>query len=41
MSSLSEELVRVTEQGVRTVETLVLGLLWLAALWITRKPVSR
>jgi hypothetical protein len=33
--------VRFTEQWVRTVETLVLGLLWLAALWITRKPVSR
>ena len=33
--------VRFTEQWVRTVETLVLGLLWLAALWVTRKPVSR
>ena len=33
--------VRFTEQWVRTVETLVLGLLWLAALWVTRRPVSR
>jgi hypothetical protein len=33
--------VRFTGQLVRTVETLVLGLLWLAALWITRKPVTR
>ena len=33
--------VRFTEQWVRTVETLVLGLLWLAALWVTRKPVAR
>jgi hypothetical protein len=33
--------VRFTEQWVRTLETIVLGLLWLAALWITRRPVSR
>lgn len=33
--------VRFTDQWVRTVETLVLGLLWLVALWVTRKPVSR
>lgn len=29
-----------TRQWPRTVEMAVLGLLWLAALWITRKPVS-
>ena len=28
-------------QWVRTLEILALGLLWLAALWITRKPVAR
>jgi hypothetical protein len=33
--------VRFAGQMVRTVETIVLGLLWLAALWITRKPVTR
>jgi hypothetical protein len=33
--------VRFTDQWVRTMETLVLGLLWLTALWVTRKPVSR
>jgi GT2 family glycosyltransferase len=33
--------VRFTGQWIRTLETVVLGLLWLAALWITRKPVSR
>jgi hypothetical protein len=33
--------VRFDAQWVRTVETIVLGLLWLAALWITRKPVAR
>jgi hypothetical protein len=29
-----------TEQWMRTLEMALLGLLWLAALWITRKPVS-
>lgn len=29
-----------TLQWIRTVEAIVLGLLWLAALWITRKPVA-
>ena len=33
--------VRFTGQLVRTLETIALGLLWLAALWITRKPVAR
>jgi GT2 family glycosyltransferase len=33
--------VRFDGQLVRTLETTVLGLLWLAALWITRKPVTR
>lgn len=32
--------VRFAEQLPRTVEMIVLGLFWLAALWITRKPVS-
>ena len=34
-------LVRYTGQWVRTAETIALGLLWLAALWVTRKPVGR
>jgi len=29
-----------TRDGVRRVEMLILGVLWVAALWITRKPVS-
>ncbi len=33
--------IRYVGQWVRTLETVVLGLLWLAALWITRKPVTR
>ncbi|MGZ5300746.1 MAG: glycosyltransferase [Actinomycetota bacterium] len=33
--------VRYVDQWVRTLETIVLGLLWLAALWVTRKPVAR
>jgi hypothetical protein len=33
--------IRFTAQWIRTVETIVLGLLWAAALWITRKPVAR
>jgi hypothetical protein len=33
--------VRFANQWVRTVETVVLGLLWAAALWVTRKPVGR
>ncbi len=33
--------VRYAGQWVRTMETIVLGLLWLAALWVTRKPVAR
>jgi hypothetical protein len=28
-------------QWIRTTEMLVLGLLWLAALWITRRPAGR
>jgi GT2 family glycosyltransferase len=30
-----------TQQWVRTAEMILLGLLWLAALWITRKPASQ
>jgi GT2 family glycosyltransferase len=33
--------VRFMGQWVRTLEIVVLGLLWLAALWVTRKPVTR
>ncbi len=33
--------IRLADQWVRTLETIVLGLLWAAALWITRKPVGR
>jgi GT2 family glycosyltransferase len=33
--------VRFTGQLTRTLETIALGLLWLAALWVTRKPVAR
>ena len=33
--------VRFADQWIRTLETIVLGLLWVAALWITRKPVTR
>ncbi len=33
--------VRYGSQLPRTIETLLLGLIWLAALWITRKPVAR
>jgi hypothetical protein len=33
--------VRYTAQAVRTVEVVLLALLWGAALWITRRPVSR
>lgn len=33
--------VRFSDQWIRTLETIVLGLLWAAALWLTRKPVSR
>jgi GT2 family glycosyltransferase len=33
--------IRYMGQWVRTLETIVLGVLWLAALWITRKPVTR
>jgi GT2 family glycosyltransferase len=33
--------VEYTEQWVRTVEMVLLGLLWVAALWITRKPGSQ
>ena len=33
--------VRFVGQWVRTLEIVALGLLWLAALWITRKPVAR
>jgi hypothetical protein len=29
------------DQRLRTIEMLVLGLLWLMALWVTRKPVTR
>jgi hypothetical protein len=29
-----------TDQWLRTIEVVVLALLWLAALWITRKPGS-
>jgi hypothetical protein len=32
--------VRFTRQWVRTVEMVLLALLWAAALWITRKPGS-
>jgi hypothetical protein len=32
--------VRYTRQWVRTAELVLLGLLWLAALWITRKQAS-
>ena len=31
----------VRRQWIRTWETIVLGLLWLVALWVTRKPVAR
>jgi hypothetical protein len=33
--------VRFADQWIRTLETTVLALLWAAALWITRKPVTR
>lgn len=33
--------IHLADQWVRTAETIALGLLWVAALWITRKPVSR
>jgi hypothetical protein len=33
--------IRYTAQSVRTAEMVVLAILWLAALWVTRKPVSR
>jgi len=33
--------VRFGGQWVRTLETIALGLLWAAALWVTRKPVGR
>ncbi|MEP6972855.1 MAG: glycosyltransferase family 2 protein [Actinomycetota bacterium] len=33
--------IRFTSQWVRTLEIVALGLLWLVALWITRKPVAR
>lgn len=33
--------IRFVGQWMRTLETIVLGLLWLTALWITRKPVAR
>jgi hypothetical protein len=33
--------IRFIGQWFRTLETIVLGLLWLAALWVTRKPVAR
>ncbi len=33
--------IRFADQWIRTVETIVLGLLWLVALWVTRKPVAR
>jgi hypothetical protein len=33
--------VRFADQWIRTWETIVLGLLWLVALWVTRKPVAR
>jgi hypothetical protein len=33
--------VRFVGQWVRTLETIALGMLWLAALWVTRKPVAR
>jgi GT2 family glycosyltransferase len=33
--------VRFANQWVRTVETVILGLFWAAALWVTRKPVGR
>jgi hypothetical protein len=33
--------IRYTAQAIRTVEIVLLAVLWLAALWITRKPVSR
>ena len=33
--------VRFADQWIRTWETVVLGLLWLVALWVTRKPVAR
>jgi GT2 family glycosyltransferase len=33
--------IRFMGQWVRTFETLALGLLWAAALWVTRKPVAR
>ncbi len=32
--------IRFTDQWFRTLEMVVLGLLWLAVLWVTRKPVS-
>lgn len=34
-------IVTYSRQWVRTVEVIALGLLWLAALWITRRPLSR
>jgi GT2 family glycosyltransferase len=33
--------IRFTGQTVRTIETALLAILWLAALWITRRPVRR
>jgi hypothetical protein len=33
--------IRFVGQWIRTLEIVVLGLLWLVALWITRKPVAR
>ena len=33
--------VRFADQWIRTWETILLGLLWLVALWVTRKPVAR
>jgi GT2 family glycosyltransferase len=33
--------VRYADQWVRTIETIILGLIWAAALWVTRKPVGR
>jgi hypothetical protein len=33
--------IRFMGQWVRTLETLALGLLWAAALWVTRRPVAR
>jgi GT2 family glycosyltransferase len=33
--------IRYTGQWVRTIEMALLGVLWIAALWVTRKPVAR